>query len=73
MGHFVYGAVRKISEELFDVALHKPCEPATQEIRRFKLSTDGKTLEIATDAEGNPEPTVQVLELVSINWADSAK
>ena len=71
--HFVYGSVRKISEDLFDVALHKPCEPATQEIKRFKLSTDGKTLEIAADAEGNPEPTVQVLELVSANLAGSAK
>jgi hypothetical protein len=73
-GHFVYGSVRKISEDLFDVALHKPCEPATQEIKRFKLSTDGKTLEIAADAEGNPEPAVQqALELVSSNSADSAK
>jgi hypothetical protein len=72
-GHFVYGSVRKISEDLFDVALYKPCEPATQVIKRFKLSTDGKTLEIASDTEGNLESTVQVLELVSANWADTAK
>jgi hypothetical protein len=60
----VYGSVRKISEDLFDLALHKPCEPATEETKRYKLSANGKTLEIATDAESNPEPTVQVLELV---------
>src|SRR5438445_7306425 len=70
---FAYGSVRKISADLFDVALYKPCEPATQEIKRFKLSTDGKTLEIAADAEGNPEPTVQVLELVDANWSKRHK
>jgi hypothetical protein len=69
-GRFVYGSVRKVSSDLFDVALYKPCEPATQEIKRFKLSTDGKTLEIAADAEGNPEPTIQVLELVDANWSN---
>jgi len=42
-------------------------------IKRFKLSTDGKTLEIAADAEGNPEPAFQILELVSTNWDDTAK
>jgi len=66
-----YGSVRKISENLFDLGMHKPCEPATEEIKRFKLSADGKTLEIATDAEGNPEPTVQVLVLVDTNWTES--
>jgi len=69
-GHFVYGSVRRISEDLFDVALYRPCEPATQEIKRFKLSTDGKTLEIAANAEGSPEPTVQVLELVDANGSN---
>jgi hypothetical protein len=59
--------------EVVYVSTFKPCEPATQEIKRFKLSTDGKTLEIAADAEGNPQPTVQVLEFVSANWTDSAK
>jgi hypothetical protein len=71
-GRFVYGSVRKISADLFDVALYKPCEPATQEIKRFKLSTNGKTLEIAADAEGSPEPTIQVLELVDANWSNGA-
>lgn len=65
-----YGSVRKISAELFDLVLYKPCEPATGETKRFKLSADGKTLEIATDAEGNPEPTVQVLQLVDANWVE---
>ncbi|HKV64475.1 MAG TPA: hypothetical protein VJO16_21395 [Candidatus Acidoferrum sp.] len=64
-----YGPVRKISENMFDLALYKPCEPATEEFKRYKLSADGKTLEVATDAEGNPEPTVQVLELVDPNGA----
>lgn len=72
-GRFAYGSVRKISADLFDVALYKPCEPATQEIKRFKLSNDGKTLEIAADAEGNPEPTVQVLELVAKRLATRGK
>jgi hypothetical protein len=66
----VYGSVRKISADLFDLVLYKPCEPATEEIKRFKLSANGKTLEIASDFEGNPEPTVQVLELVDPNRAD---
>jgi hypothetical protein len=66
-GRFVYGSVRKVYADLFDVALYKPCEPSTQEVKRFKLSADGKTLEIAADAEGDPEPTIQVLELVDAN------
>jgi hypothetical protein len=72
-GRFAYGSVRKISADLFDLVLYKPCEPATQEIKRFKLSTDGKTLEIAADAEGNPEPTIQVLELVARRLATRGK
>src|SRR2546422_2103040 len=68
-GRFVYGSVRKISADVFDVALYKPCEPATQEIKRFKLSINGKMLEITADAEGNPEPTIQVLELVEPSFA----
>jgi hypothetical protein len=49
---------------LFDLELYKPSEPALVATKRVKLSPDGKTMEIASDAEGNPEPTVQVLELV---------
>jgi hypothetical protein len=67
-GRFVYGSVRKVYADLFDIALYKPCEPSTQEVKRFKLSADGKTLEIAADAERDPEPTIQVLELVDANW-----
>ncbi len=67
-GRFVYGSVRKVYADLFDVALYKPCEPSTQEVKRFKLSADGKTLEIAAGAERDPEPTIQVLELVDANW-----
>ncbi len=66
---FVYGSVRKISAELFDVELLKSGEPA-REIKRFRLSPDGKTLEIATDAERSSEPSIQVLELVDANWSD---
>lgn len=69
---FAYGSVRKISADLFDLALHKPCEPASEEIKRFKLSADGKTLEIVTDAAGSPEPIVQVMELVDSNWSSGA-
>jgi hypothetical protein len=68
-----YGSVRRISSDLFDLAMHKPCEPATEEIKRFKLSADGKTLEIAMDAEGNPEPTVQVLVLVDAHGVEGMK
>ena len=64
-GRFVYGSVRKVYADLFDVELYKPCEPSTQEVKRFKLSADGKTLEIAADAERDPDPTIQVLELVA--------
>jgi hypothetical protein len=67
----VYGSVLKISADLFDLALQKPCEPGSEEIKRFKISAGGKTLEIAADAEGNPEPTVRILELVDANWADA--
>ena len=70
---FAYGSVRKVYADLFDVALYKPCEPSTQEVKRFKLSADGKTLEIAADAERDPEPTVQVLELVDASWPKSHK
>ena len=70
---FVYGSVRKVYADLFDVALYKPCEPSTEEVKRFKLSADGKTLEIAADAERDPEPTVQVLELVDASWPKSHK
>lgn len=72
-GRFVYGSVRKVYADLFDVALYKPCEPGTQEVKRFKLSADGKTLEIASDAEGDPEPTIQVLELVDGNGSKRHK
>jgi hypothetical protein len=66
---FVYGSGRKVSEELFDLELHKPSEPAPGEVKRFKLSADKKTLEMATDAEGNPQPTIQVLEFVGASWS----
>jgi hypothetical protein len=72
-GRLVYGSVRKVYADLFDVALYKPCEPSTQEVKRFKLSADAKTLEIAADAEGDPEPTIQVLELVDANWSKRHK
>jgi hypothetical protein len=68
----VYGPVRKISEDMFDLALYKPCEPATEQLKRYKLSANGKTLEIATDAEGNPEPIVQVMEFVDPNGTAAA-
>jgi hypothetical protein len=72
-GSFVYGSVSKVYADLFDVALYKPCEPNTQEVKQFKLSADGKTLEIAAYAEGDPEPTIQVLERVDANWSKGHK
>jgi hypothetical protein len=69
---FVYGSVREISADLFDVELFRPPGPA-QEIKRFKLSSDGRTLEIATDADQTSEPSIQVLELVDANWSDGTK
>lgn len=57
----VYDSVRRVSPDLFDVDLQKFCEPAGTQIKRFKLSSDGKTLELAADADTNPNPTVQVL------------
>jgi hypothetical protein len=68
---FVYGSVRKVSADLFDVELINASEH-TEEIKRFKLSPDGKTLEIATGADLSSEPTCQVLELVDANWTDGA-
>ena len=67
---FVYGSVRGVSADLFDVKLQKQDDPSGGEIKRFKLSANGKTLELAVDAERNAEPTVQVLELVDANWTD---
>lgn len=58
---FVYGSVRQVSSELFDVELQKSCDPAGTQVKRFKLSSDGKTLELAADADTNPNPTVEVL------------
>lgn len=70
-GCFVYGSIRKVSDELFDIALRKPSE-ASGEMKRFKLSSDKKTLEMAADAEGDPQPTIQVLEFVDSNWSPGA-
>jgi hypothetical protein len=67
---FIYGSVRGVSAGLFDVKLLKPDDPSGGETKRFKLSANAKTLELAVDAEGNAEPTVQVLELVDANWWD---
>jgi hypothetical protein len=53
---FVYGSVRGVSADLFDVKLQRPDDPSGGEIKRFKLSANGKTLELAVDAEGNAEP-----------------
>lgn len=64
---FVYGSVRQVSADLFDVELLTPAG-ATQGIKRFKLSSDGRTLEIATDVDRNSEPSVQVLELLDATW-----
>lgn len=58
----VYDSVHQVSPDLFDVDLQKFCEPAGTQIKRFKLSSDGKKLELAADADTNPNPTVEVLE-----------
>lgn len=58
-GCFVYGSGHKVSAELYDLELRKPSDSAATQTVRFKLSPDRKKLEMALDAETNPEPTVQ--------------
>lgn len=70
-GCFVYGSGHKVSPELFDLELRKPLDSAATQTVRFKLSPDHKTLEIALDADINPEPTVQVLEFRDSNWSST--
>ncbi len=70
-GCYVYGSGHQVSAELFDLELRKPSDPAVTQIVRLKLSTDHKKLEIALEAETNPEPTIQVLEFRSANWSPS--
>lgn len=65
---FAYRSVRQISADLFDVELYKPSDAASVQIKRFKLSGDGKTLQISVDAPGAPEPTIQDLRFVDKNW-----
>lgn len=69
-GCFVYGTGHKVSTELFDLELRKPSDSVTRTVR-FKLSSDHKTLEMALDAEIDPEPTVQVLEFRDAHWSPS--
>lgn len=67
------GQVNRVSADLFDVQFAKlsdSCASVGTETARFKLSADGKTLEITKDPE-DPEPTVEVLELVDANWSPS--
>jgi hypothetical protein len=61
---FAYRVVGKVSADLFDVELYKPSEPASAQIKRFKLAPGGKTLLIVSEADTDPEPTVQVLNLI---------
>ena len=70
-GCFVYGSGHKVSAELFDLELRKPSDSAATQTVRFKLSPDHKKLEIALDAETDPEPTVQVLDFRDSNWSPS--
>lgn len=71
-GRFGYGSVRKVSEVLFDVELYTPPDRNSTELKRFKLSGDGKTLEISVDRPGSSEPTVQDLKFVSKDWSANA-
>jgi hypothetical protein len=70
-GCFVYGSGHKVSAELFALELRKPSDSAATQTVRFKLSPNHKTLEMALDAEIDPEPTVQVLEFRDSNWSPS--
>lgn len=70
-GCFVYGSGNKVSAELYDLQLRKPSDSAATQTVRFKLSPDHKKLEMALDAETNPEPAVQVLEFRDSNWSPS--
>ena len=68
-GCFVFGSGHKVSAELFDLELRKPPDSVATQTVRFKLSPDHKKLEMALDAETNPEPTIQVLEFRDSNWS----
>jgi hypothetical protein len=70
--HFVYGSIKKAPADMFDVELRGPERSATEETKRFRFLPDRKTLEIATDAERDPEPTVHILELVDATWTPDA-
>ena len=61
---FTYGPVRKISAELFDMELIHECGTDSPTPKRFKLSSDGKTLELADYVDKESDPTVQVLQFV---------
>ncbi len=70
--HFVYGSIKKAPAEMFDVELRSQDPSATGKTKRFRFLPDRKTLEIATDAERDPEPTVQILQVVDATWTPEA-
>lgn len=72
---FVYVSFRPVSEGLADLELRSANDPNVVQVKRFKLLTDGKTktLEMATDAAEDPEPTVQILEFVDGNWSGTSR
>lgn len=70
IARFAYGSVRQVSNFLFDVELYPASNPTAVETERFKLSTDGRTLEISADAaKGISPPTVQDLRLINDKWS----
>lgn len=71
---YKFGSVNRVSENLVDVQFAKlstTCAVGEAQTARFKLSPDGKTLEITKDPD-DPEPTVEVLVLVDANWTEPA-
>lgn len=70
-GCFVYGPRNKVSAELYGLELRKPSDSAATQTVQCKPSPDHQKLEMALDAETNPEPIVQVLEFRDSNWSPS--
>lgn len=68
---YKFGSVSRVSETLVDVQFAKvsaTCAVGDTQTARFKLSADGKQLEITKDPD-DPEPTVEVLTLIDANWS----
>ena len=67
---WVWGSVRRVTSDVFDVRLQKSDDSSIDETKRFKLSPNGKILEIATNAQNTPEPVIQVMDFISTDGPD---